>query len=173
MRQKLSLTGTARYASINAHKGYEQSRRDDLEAIAHMLMYVLRGALPWSGLDAKTKEEKYRKICAKKETVDLNDLCAGYPDVFQNFLKYARNLEFTERPDYDNIQKQFSDTRSSMPSIKDDWNFQWLTEKPQKYVELEPRGKLKQPDDKEEVKVVKAKQKRPFFSCCGKMAVED
>merc|ERR1719473_239532 len=72
----LSLTGTARYASINAHKGVEQSRRDDLEAIGHMFLYFLRGALPWSGLDAKTQEEKYRKICEKKEAVPLDELCA-------------------------------------------------------------------------------------------------
>merc|ERR1719476_505384 len=74
-RTKLSLTGTARYASINAHKGLEQSRRDDLEAIGHMLIYFVRGALPWSGLEAKTQEEKYRKIREKKQSTPLEDLC--------------------------------------------------------------------------------------------------
>merc|ERR1719262_2184444 len=86
IRTKLSLTGTARYASINAHKGIEQSRRDDLEAIGHMFLYFLRGALPWSGLDAKTQEEKYRKIMEKKEQTPIEDLCKGFPDAFKKYL---------------------------------------------------------------------------------------
>merc|ERR1719478_1601779 len=64
MRQRLSLTGTARYASINAHKGYEQSRRDDLESVCYCLIYFSRhGKLPWMGLPAPTKEAKYARIC--------------------------------------------------------------------------------------------------------------
>merc|ERR1719450_1913628 len=94
IRTKLSLTGTARYASINAHKGVEQSRRDDLEAIGHMLIYFLRGSLPWSGLEAKTQEERYRKIMEKKEDVPLSELCKGFPQAFEDYLRTTRELEF-------------------------------------------------------------------------------
>merc|ERR1712151_481606 len=99
MRTKLRLTGTARYASIHAHKGYEQSRRDDLEAIGHMLMYFLRGSLPWSGLEARDQEEKYRKIMKKKEEFPLKELCQGFPDAFQKYLRITRDMQFKERPD--------------------------------------------------------------------------
>merc|ERR1712217_945989 len=112
MRTKLSLTGTARYASINAHKGIEQSRRDDLEAIGHMLIYFLRGSLPWSGLEAKTQEEKYRKIREKKEEVPLEELCKGFPKAFETYLRTTRQLEFKARPDYKALRKLFSDIRA-------------------------------------------------------------
>merc|ERR1712048_585377 len=107
MKQKIGLTGNARYASINTLKGYEQSRRDDLEAIGYMLMYFLRGMLPWSGLEAKTKQEKYKLILRKKETFPLDDLCEGFPKVFQLYLQYARKLSFMDRPEYDMLQERF------------------------------------------------------------------
>jgi len=149
MKQKLSLTGTARYASINAHKGVEQSRRDDLEAIGHMFLYFLRGALPWSGLDAKTQEEKYRKICEKKEQTKLSDLCATFPKAFEEHLEYSRNLGFTERPDYTMLYNKIHNCREKDTK---DHHFQWFEQKEPEgtLVPLIPRTQPPaQPDDKE------------------------
>jgi serine/threonine protein kinase len=162
MRQKLSLTGTARYASINAHKGIEQSRRDDLEAIGHMLLYFLRGAMPWSGLDAKTKQDKYRKICEKKEETPLKELCAGFPDAFEDFLKYARGLGFTDRPDYDMLFSRLQQAREKDGNPRDH-EFEWMTESntPEDLVPF-AFPKILQPDDPQN-----ASQRKRGGGCLG------
>lgn len=108
-RENKSLTGTARYASINAHLGIEQSRRDDLEAIGYVLMYFNRGQLPWQGFQANSKEEKYHKIMESKRSTSVETLCKGYPAVFASYLNYCRALRFEDRPDYAYLRRLFKD----------------------------------------------------------------
>lgn len=95
-----NLTGTARYASLNNHLGIEQSRRDDLESLGYVLMYFNRGSLPWQGLKANTKRQKYERISEKKISTTLEELCRGYPAEFIAYLTYCRELRFDEDPDY-------------------------------------------------------------------------
>ena len=72
-----SLTGTARYASLFTLMGIEQSRRDDLEAIAYSLIYLILGKLPWQGIKAKNKKEKYVKILEMKKYIRPEILLNG------------------------------------------------------------------------------------------------
>jgi casein kinase 1 len=102
-----SLVGTPRYASINAHLGIQCSRRDDLESLGYMLMYLLRGSLPWQGIRAQSKRRKYQKIMEKKLATPIDLLCRGYPRNFEAYFEYVRALRFADKPDYDYLKRLF------------------------------------------------------------------
>jgi casein kinase 1 len=100
-----SLTGTARYASTNTHLGIEQSRRDDLEALMYVLIYLMRATLPWQGLQARTKQEKYDRIKQTKVETSVGELCRGLPGEFEEYLHYVKSLKFDARPDYSYLRR--------------------------------------------------------------------
>ncbi|XP_060560607.1 casein kinase I-like isoform X2 [Ruditapes philippinarum] len=106
-RENKNLTGTARYASINTHLGIEQSRRDDMESLGYIFMYFLRGSLPWQGLKAATKRQKYERISEKKMSTPIEELCKGFPSEFATYLNFCRSLRFDDKPDYSYLRQLF------------------------------------------------------------------
>ncbi|CAF0926431.1 unnamed protein product [Rotaria sp. Silwood1] len=124
-REHKSLTGTARYMSINTHLGREQSRRDDLEALGYMFMYFLRGSLPWQGLKADTLKERYQKIGDTKRFTTNEMLCEGYPRQFLIYMRTVRQMEFAQEPDYDGLRRLFHNALSENNLINDS-DFDWV-----------------------------------------------
>ncbi|CAD8137730.1 unnamed protein product [Paramecium pentaurelia] len=148
-----SLTGTARYASINTHVGLEQSRRDDLESLGYVLMYLLRGQLPWQNMKAFNQKEKYQKIMEKKQETTPEQLCKGFPNELTQYLQYCRNLKFEDKPDYNYIRNLFKEAFRKQ-GYEWDYKFEWIKDEilkedkfmgsaiPQRTVEIPTTTKL-------------------------------
>ena len=131
MIKKKNLTGTARYASINALNGLTQSRRDDLEAVGYVLMYFLKGKLPWQGLRLKNKEDRYHKIMEIKKLTSPSQLCHGFPIEFKKYVEYTRNLAYEEDPDYSMLKNLFKSILQVENINKDnfyvyDWDIEYI-----------------------------------------------
>jgi len=122
-RTNLKFCGTARYASIASHLGQEQSRKDDLESIGYLIIYLFRGSLPWSGIRHKDKNEKYRLICEKKRALNEEELCKELPKEFLVYLKYVRNMDFNEKPHYTSLINMFQKLYDSKGYHNN--NFEW------------------------------------------------
>jgi len=151
MEMKDSLTGTARYASINAHDK-AQSRRDDLEAMGHMLIFFIRGNLPWSGLSVPKGVDEFMQIRDIKKATKLSDLCKGLPKEFLDYIAYCRALSYRQRPDYTRLRLFMLRVLHAMGPVKD-YDLQWLSDskefRPDGLVPLAEWPGIAQPDDSE------------------------
>jgi serine/threonine protein kinase len=122
------LTGTARYASVNALKGGEQSRKDDLESLNYMLLYFLKGSLPWQGVLGLTKGEKYKKIYHMKKNISAEKLYENLPNEFKEIYLYIKKLEFEQDPDYEYCRKLLNDIIENNCGEICDYYFTWCKE---------------------------------------------
>ena len=107
--EKKRLVGTPRYASIYAHNGQRYGRRDDLMSLAYTLIFLLKGSLPWQGLQIANKEDKYKQIAHLKNTITNEELSKDIPIEFSIFLQYTKDLEFDEKPDYYFLRQMFNE----------------------------------------------------------------
>ena len=126
-RENRDLVGTVRYASINAHLGIEQSRRDDIEGIGYVLVYFYLGRLPWQGKQDKGKPH-VSKIMEKKLITPPEILCKKMPVEFSYYFHYCRNLKFEDRPDYNMLKNLFLELLSSRVNLKEEIVFDWFNE---------------------------------------------
>jgi len=120
-----SMVGTTRYASVNTHLGIEQSRRDDLEGLAMMLVYFAQSKLPWQGTCTTNRAEKERRVMEKKIITKPVVLCAGLPSCFERYMTYVRSLGFSQEPDYNYCRQLFSSEYEREHNHPYDWVFDW------------------------------------------------
>ena len=124
-----SLTGTARYASVGALKGVEQSRRDDMESLGFVWLYLLRGNLPWMGLNGRDQKQKYDRIRDVKAKTSFEDLCQGFPKEFVTYFNEVRKLKFTEKPHYAEYRQMFRDLFIREGFLYD-YKYDWVRDSP-------------------------------------------
>ncbi|CAD8084386.1 unnamed protein product [Paramecium primaurelia] len=124
-REKQPFIGTTRYASINAHKGYSLSRRDDMESLGYMLIFLLKGQLPWQNLQFTSEENKIKQVGQMKMKMEVSELCKGLPIEFGRYLDYVRGLPFKSEPNYKYCQSLFRKVQNEHNYLPKELVFDW------------------------------------------------
>lgn len=106
--QGKKFSGTPRYGSLNAHNGLEQSRRDDLWALGHLLVFLARGRLPWDKAGGNSVEDRIERIVSIMRTTPVGTTVSGLPACFKSYFNYVTSLSYEQQPDYAYLQALFS-----------------------------------------------------------------
>lgn len=122
------LIGTREFVSVNIHNGYTPSRRDDLESLGYLLVYLLQGSTPWSNINIIDTEEKNKQIGGIKTMKSVwmmfdDDI----PGEFVLFIMYCRKLEFSQEPDY-NYLKILLTNLYKLHGFPVDNKYDWFTD---------------------------------------------
>ncbi|CAD8059090.1 unnamed protein product [Paramecium sonneborni] len=129
-QEQKPFMGTTRYASIPAHKGYELSRRDDLESLGYVFIYLLKGNLPWQNITSSSDKEKTKLVGKLKMELETKDLCKGLPTEIQRYMDYVQKLKFDSNPDYKylfGLFQKIAKQQGFQLDRKFDWNDQSTT----------------------------------------------
>ncbi|CAK87070.1 unnamed protein product (macronuclear) [Paramecium tetraurelia] len=130
-RDNTSFIGTTRYASIAAHKGFELSRKDDIESLIYVLLYFIKGQLPWQNMQNVSDEERTAKVGEMKMSIDPRELCKDAPIEFAIILEYLKQLQYLSEPNYNLIQQQFEKAAENL-GIQLDYSYDWDQQQPMK-----------------------------------------
>ena len=124
MQKGAGITGTARFASINTLSGYTQSRRDDLESLGYVIVYIAKGTLPWANIKCDNKDALYSRILETKIQTTPENLCSGLPAQFEEYIKYIRGMSYEQEPNYKYLRNLFLITLQNLGG-KMDFSYDW------------------------------------------------
>ena len=134
-----TLIGSVCFSSRYAIRGYELSRRDDLESFGYMILYLAKGGnLPWMKYYNKKDTDRFKRIdeiAKQKMEISNEKLCAGLPFEFANYMKYVKNLEFEQNPDYKYLKGLFINILTTN-EMRRNIQFFWIKPKIKKKNEL-------------------------------------
>ena len=122
--KKKKFRGTFNFSSINSMKLYEESRRDDLESIGYMIIYLITGKLPWSKVSNPSMIDRYKNVLNLKQNISNQELCKGLPSEIFQYMEYVKYLKFEEKPDYSYLKNLFLSILHNM-NMTNDLLFSW------------------------------------------------
>ena len=156
------LTGTLRFASPNALRGGEQSRKDDLISAGYMLIYLFKKKLPWQVIKAQNSTDKYIKIYRMKKAIKPEQLCQTLPQEFVQYMRYVQNLGFESNPDYNYLKKLFHHILKGLNLNADKLLFSWIKQSDIKKIKKKanPRSRNSSPQQRLYEKIKSNLQKK-------------